>query len=285
MGLKEFMAEVRGRGVASRSHYVVEITPPPFLMTSSAAVPIIPLFCEQAMFPEFVLPTQPVKDGGLTREVVYDKLFGQLSMTFMCDQQMLIKEFFDKWVQAPVKTDGGIFMYPANYIVPTMTIYQIDEKKQKVYGVVVKNVYPKVINDVMLSASDRSVVSFQVVFAYESWASERYEVDLSVPSRGTQIASVEYNGVQRRSSTFISDTDTEVARYTGVQRSSPTFMTDIAGIADLATLSSDSIKSSIITRGKLALIQVMSSRTPSLLTGGIAGMNNLNAAIPTLSRQ
>lgn len=262
MGLREFMAEVRTRGVAARSHYVVDITPPVSLMTSSDIVPVISLFCEQAMLPEFVLPTQSIKDGGINREVVYDKLYGQLSMTFMCDQQMVIKEFFDKWAMLPVKTDGGLFAYPASYIVPSMKIYQIDEAKQKVYGVEVKNVYPKIINDVVLSASDRALTSFQVVFAYETWASTRYEFNVQQLQQGSQIDVIDYNGVVRQQ---------------------PKFMTDIAGIADLLTIGKEGIGSAIVTRAKLALIQILSTGSTSPTVGGVPGLDVISR-LPTLPR-
>lgn len=251
MGFKEFMSEVRSRGVASRSHFVVELTPPSFLLTSSEVLTVIPLFCEQTMFPEFMSETQVVKDGGLSREVVFDKRYGQVSMTFTCDQQMIIKEFFDKWVQAPVQKDGGLFLYPSKYIVPAMTVFQIDEKKQKVYGVTIRNVYPKIVNDVFMSASDRSVTSFQVVFAYESWDSVRYTVDLSYPPPAPSDTAPNFN----------------------ISQGKPKFMIDIAQILDYAKLGKEGAKSAIITRGTKAITDILGTGKTSITTGGIPGLD------------
>lgn len=263
MGFKEFMAEVRSRGVASRSHFMVQLNPPAFMLSSSELLTtVIPLFCEQAMFPEFMAITQMIKDGGLNREVVYDKTYGTVSMTFTCDQAMLIKRFFDQWVQAPVVRTGGIFQYPQRYIVDELRIYQLSSKKQATYEVVLKNVYPKVVNDIFMNSGDRSISSFQVVFAYESWSSKVISSDMSPLNRAM---------------------DGPVSIIDGV-KTKPKFMVDIAQIMDYAKMNKDTARSMILSRGSQALSDIFAGNAPSILnpiqgvadnvTGAISGVGN-----------
>jgi hypothetical protein len=169
MALSTFITEVKNRGVAKQSHYIVQLGMPPFITGSSAveSATLVPLYCDQAMFPEMALATATIKDYGVNREVVYDKLYGQVTLSFFCDQGMVIKHFFDTWVRHCVASEGGIFRYQQEYTAANMWISQIDEQKSVVYTTVLRNVYPKLVNDVQLAAAGRDVTRFQVVFTYE----------------------------------------------------------------------------------------------------------------------
>lgn len=173
--LNEFIQTIKERGVAKPSHFIVDFDLPPFLWGDGAVsfgtFNTVKLFCEGASFPEMALATSTIKDYGVNREVVYDKLYGQLPLTFICDQGMYIKQFFDAWIQAIAPYRGGLFEYPDAYTAKSLTIYQLDASKRKVYAVTFHNIYPKVLNDVQLSASAKDYNRFQVLFTYERWSS------------------------------------------------------------------------------------------------------------------
>jgi len=171
MSILNFATELRNRGIARQSHYVVEIVPPPFYSTPMDES-FIPLFCEQAQLPEIALMTDTIKDNGLFREAVYDKAYGSVTMTFACDQNMIVKSFFDKWVLGTVMSKGGVFAYPKEYTAPWMQIHQLNQALDTVYSVRLTNVYPKVVNDVILTANSRDYNRVQVMFVYESWDSQ-----------------------------------------------------------------------------------------------------------------
>lgn len=170
----DFVSEIKTRGLAKQNSFVVEITPPPFLM-GDADIGVIPLFCESVTFPEKALLTSSIKDDGLTREVVYDKAFGQVVMTFICDQQMVIKSFFDDWVSIPIQHDGGFFAYPKTYKSEKIGITQVDAQRKEVYSNYLINAYPKVVNDIMASAQARDFHRFQVVFTYDKWIKRKHD--------------------------------------------------------------------------------------------------------------
>jgi hypothetical protein len=265
MAFQDFMSQVRKRGIAKRSHYIVEMTPPSFLQTTSDTLQIIPLFCEQAMFPEFVLQTQMIQDGGIHREVVVDKMYGSFQLTFACDQQMTIKHFFDTWAQASVYNKGGLFLYPDNYTIDNLAVYQIDAKLQEVYVVVLHKVYPKIVHSIFMAAADRSYSSFQVDFAFESWTSLKFEVDMSGPPPAAITGVFDPNVQQRK----------------------PKFMMDIASILDFAKMGKNGIKSSLMTRGTMAIQELLSksnllSKLPQvgdLKSGGILGGNVIGGGL------
>lgn len=173
--LTNFIETIKTNGVAKPSHFVVEFSRPAFFFSesnvSTDTLTMVKLFCEGAAFPEMALATSTIKDYGVNREVVYDKMYGQLPLTFICDQGMYIRQFFDAWIQAIAPYRGGLFEYPAMYTAPSLTVYQLDAAKNKVYSVTFHNIYPKVLNDMQLNASSKDYHRFQVLFTYEHWES------------------------------------------------------------------------------------------------------------------
>lgn len=166
-----FVSEVKTRGVAKQYNYMVEIMPPPCLVPEPTTANLIRLFCDQIMFPEMALATLTLKDAGLNREAVYDKMYGTVNASFLCDQNMIVKEFFDAWISSAVHKKNGIFQYPNRYTSYQIRIHQLNPAKKIVYTVVLNRVTLKLVNDVMLSASAKDANRFQVMFAYESWDS------------------------------------------------------------------------------------------------------------------
>jgi hypothetical protein len=143
---------------------------------------VIPFYVESVNLPEMTLATKPIKDAGLTREVVVDKLYGTCTMTFHSDSDMNIKMFFDEWLRSTVMYTGGVFTYPDSYTAETLTIYHTDAAKNVTYVVNMNNVYPKVVDDVSLSSQDKSLITFRVLFVYDSWMS--FQVDMNDPNAG-----------------------------------------------------------------------------------------------------
>ncbi len=168
--LSKFAAELNNRGLAKQSHFMIEIVPPPFYSTPVDET-FIPLYCEQAQFPQINMATATIKDNGLNREAVYDKSYGNTSMMFACDQNMIIKSFFDRWLLGIVMSNGGVFAYPVEYTAPWINVHQLNENMDIVYSVRFFNCYPKTVNDIILSADSRGYNRFQVAFAYEKWES------------------------------------------------------------------------------------------------------------------
>lgn len=188
-----FVAEIKDRGVAKQASYFVEFVPPPFLEVSHDITKLIGLFCEQAVFPEMAFATSMIKDAGLNREVVYDKLYGNMTLTFILDQNMLIKDFFDAWMHGVVANTRGIFEYPKSYTSAYFLIHQVDAQRNIVYTNRMLRVTPKVLNDQITNAQSRDYQRLQVMFSFENWEYETKAMKGSVaktrddPARAGEI--------------------------------------------------------------------------------------------------
>lgn len=192
--LGSFISTIKQNGVAKASHFFCDIVPPRFMIqTAGAYKDTIPFYVEGVNMPEFALATQEVQDAGLRREVVYNKMYGTVTMTFFADQNMMIKKFFDDWTMAPVMKKGGTFLYPESYTSENLAIFQMNAAKNATYMILLNNVYPKIVDDISFNASSKSPLSFRVQFTYESWDS--YQFTLFDPNK--PIPGTEYTNLRR----------------------------------------------------------------------------------------
>lgn len=172
-----FVSTVKTKSVAQQSHYFLNLIPPQFAMSSAAngIYSSIPFYVEAVNLPESHFATREVNDTGVIREVPYQPLFGTVTATMFCDSDMLIKKFFDNWLNVASNTRRGKLMYPDSYIADACSIYIVDRKKRPVYCVVLNKVYPKIVDDSQLASSSKEIISFRVQFVYESWESFNIE--------------------------------------------------------------------------------------------------------------
>lgn len=175
--VSEFATRIKLDSIAKPSRYFVEIPPPPIIMASmpkSSDIELIGLYCEHTQFPEFALATQTVGATGTNIEMPYEKMYGPVTMSFICDRDMIVKTFFDQWTQATVNAIGGVFNYYSDYVSPEIVIYQYDENSDATYAVSLFNAYPKVVNDIPLGNTMVNDYSHCMVqFTYEHWISYR----------------------------------------------------------------------------------------------------------------
>jgi hypothetical protein len=179
---KEFVAKIKDVGIAKPNLFYIDMPPPPFLAQDAdqAQVNMISLMCQQAALPEMVLNTMPVKDDGLERQVVIDKHYGAMQFVFLVDQDMVIRKYFDDWIQGVVATRGGTFAYPSEYTVDQISINQLNSARDTVYTSQIRDAYPVAMFDMPLSMSQTGGYhTLQVKFVYRFWESQAASVNLS----------------------------------------------------------------------------------------------------------
>lgn len=172
--ISDFATRIKTDSIARPSRYFVEIPPPPIMIdrVRSSDVELVGLYCEHTQFPEFALATQTNGSTGNLIEMPYEKMYGPVTMSFICDRDMIVKNFFDKWAMSVVNAVGGVFNYYSDYVSPEIVIHQYDENSDTTYSVSLYNAYPKIVNDVPLGNNMVNDYSHCMVqFAYEEWIS------------------------------------------------------------------------------------------------------------------
>lgn len=158
--LNDFISEIKRGGLARQNRFTVSVG------SGSTNGRIVQLFCEQAILPSLSFSSAAVKTYGESREVIYDRNFESITLSFLVDKNMEVKTYFDKWMDIVIDPDTRNPGYYANYI-RDMAITIQDTKDNDTYISVLYEAYPKTISAVSLDYNSKDVMRIQVTFNYK----------------------------------------------------------------------------------------------------------------------
>lgn len=165
--LRDFISEIKKDGLARQNRFSVTITPPVSMNDSSGqALQLVQLFCEQASLPGVSYASQPVKSYGEDREVVYDRTYEDVALTFLVDRRMMVKAFFDEWSNKIIDPYTRLVGFYQDYAKDIIIRVQ-DLQNQDVYVSTLYEAYPKTVGVVQLDNNSKDVMKLQVTFAYK----------------------------------------------------------------------------------------------------------------------
>ena len=161
MELNDFIAKVKTEGLASSSHYYV---------TFGSRTDITGAYCESVSLPSRHLMTTDVRIFGEMLTLPHSPIYGQVTMTFIADGKMKLKESFDNWMNQIFDKRSRKFNYYENYI-EEVEITVVDKAGDTSYIVKLHEAYPIQVQDVGLSYGSHDYIRFAVQFVYK-WAEE-----------------------------------------------------------------------------------------------------------------
>ena len=127
------------------------------------------LRCETAELPSRTYATAEQKFGSNPIEKFpYQVQFNDLNLTFIVDDDMLAKYFFDGWLEAVIPSSNYNPSYKDTYSC-TINIRQYNKYHEESYGVDLFEAYPISVNQLDLDWSAEGHHKLTVVFAYTSW--------------------------------------------------------------------------------------------------------------------
>lgn len=124
--------------------------------------------CESAELPGRTFATMEQKTYGPIEKYPYMTNYNDIDLTFIIDDNMESKVFFDAWLNYINPTYNNNFRYKENYAT-TITVNQYDVKNKLTYSVNLYDAYPISMNQLGLSWSDDSYHKLNVTFAYTYW--------------------------------------------------------------------------------------------------------------------
>jgi hypothetical protein len=164
---KDFIAEIKTQGLARTNRFTVQLTPPG---SAPAVTRKVLLFCEQASLPGINYATTQNRTYGELREMPYDKLYDNITLTFHVDRDMLVKKMFDDWMQFIQDPITRSFQYYRNYTTD-MVIELQDLEDKTTYQIQMFECYPKAISAIALNAEAKDTMRVSVTFQYKYWSS------------------------------------------------------------------------------------------------------------------
>lgn len=174
--LNQFIAQVKTIGIARTNRFSVIITPPKKLAgLSNTGLQFILLFCDQIQIPGLNLATTPNRTYGEFREVPYEKLYGDIQMSFYVDNNMTVKRMFDDWMNLIQSPNSRNFAYYDDYTTD-MQIEVQDTRDRLRHRTYIYEAYPKTISAVQMDYASKDVMKLQVNMQYKYWKSENFEI-------------------------------------------------------------------------------------------------------------
>jgi hypothetical protein len=171
---KDFIAEIKTKGIARTNRFTVDFTPPKAMPEQTKRML---LFCEKASLPGINFATTANRSYGETREVVYDRMYDPVTLTFHVDRAMTVKDIFDQWSQHIVNPLDRTVGWYSNYVTP-MTIRIQDLEDKTTYLVALYEAYPKSVSAISLdSQNNTDTMRLDVTFQYKYWYASTIQQD------------------------------------------------------------------------------------------------------------
>jgi len=132
---------------------------------------LVSLWCQSIDLPGRNMETTPNENVyGPVYEVVRGlTLAGTMTATFLLDENLNIKRYFDNWQKKMYDVETYDIKYYLSYA-RDMTIKQLSNKDEVVFSCKVLEVYPKTIELINLNYNSRTEASvLSVTLAYRDW--------------------------------------------------------------------------------------------------------------------
>lgn len=168
--INNFISEIKSRGLAKTNRYQVNMAFP--VTVSDPSTPrIAELFCDSVNLPGMNIATMPSRFYGDPREMPYERSFDPVTMVFLIDSDMRIKNLFDRWMESIIRPTTRTINYYKNYITDiNITVLKVNETDEP-YKVQLFEAYPKTIGAIQMGNDSRDVMRLPVTFAYRNWTS------------------------------------------------------------------------------------------------------------------
>ena len=161
MSLDKFIANVKSGGLARTNRYTVFFTPP-----SNKDTEQIFLYCDQIQLPGLNFSTIQNRTFGEFREVPYEKLFGDIAMSFYVDTGMKVKVIFDEWMAYIQDPTTRTFKYYNDYTCDMMIEVQ-DLNDNTKYKVNLFECYPKTMGAIQLDYASKDIMKLSMTMQYK----------------------------------------------------------------------------------------------------------------------
>jgi hypothetical protein len=156
------------KDVARTNRFDVNIPVPLTLIPYVASAKSLTYRCENAQLPGRTFATTEQRTYGPIEKYPYLNTYNDLDLTFIVDDDMNQKVFFDAWMNYINPLYNNNMRYKGDYAT-TITINQYDVTNQLSYSVNLLDCFPMSINQMDLNWGDDGYHKLSVTFAYTSW--------------------------------------------------------------------------------------------------------------------
>jgi hypothetical protein len=164
--INQFISQVKAGSMARTNRYAVLFTPPAAI--NPANLQKVLLFCDQIQLPGTNYSTTQNRTFGEFREVPYEKLYDNITMSFYVDVDMKVKSLFDDWSNLISNPVTKTYNYYNNYITDmVIEVQDINDKTR--YEMTLFECYPKTISSIQMDYAAKDVMKISIGMQYKNW--------------------------------------------------------------------------------------------------------------------
>ena len=167
--INDFIAQIKEGGLARTNRYIVDFRPP--VAGDDDTKRKLVLFCDQVQIPGQNFSTVQNRVFGEFREVPYERIYDNITLSFLVDSGMNVKKVFDKWMDKIADPYTRTYGYYKDYTVD-MTIEVQDVVDQTRYRIKLFECYPKTVSTIQLDYNSKDIMKLKVAMQYKYWTSD-----------------------------------------------------------------------------------------------------------------
>jgi hypothetical protein len=156
------------KDIARTNRFDVEIPVPLTLIPYVSSARSLIYRCETAQFPGRTFATTEQKTYGPIEKFPYLNTYNDLDLTFIVDDDMNQKVFFDAWMSYINPLYNNNYRYKGDYAT-TIIVNQYNVSGEKTYSINLNEAFPISMNQMDLNWGDDSYHKLSVTFAYTYW--------------------------------------------------------------------------------------------------------------------
>lgn len=185
--INDFKASFQ-KDVARTNRFDVNIPVPLTLMPYVSSAKNLMYRCESASLPGRTFGTMEQKTYGITEKFPYSNTYTDLDLTFIVDDDMNQKVFFDAWLNYINPLYNFNYRYKSDYST-VITVNQYDVNNQLSYSVNIFDAYPVSMNQMDLDWAGEGFHKLNITFAYNYWQ------NASIQAVGMELVDAGINAV------------------------------------------------------------------------------------------
>jgi len=198
------------KDLARTNRFDVNIPIPLTLIPYISSAKSLTYRCENAQLPGRTFATTEQKTYGPVEKFPYQTTFNDIDLTFIIEDDMNQKVFFDAWLNYINPQYNNNFRYKGDFST-IITVNQYDVTGQLSYSVDLVDAYPISMNQLDLSWGDDGYHKLSVSFAYTYWKNNSLQaVGMQLVDAGINAVSDGLGGLGGSGTSILNDIENNV---------------------------------------------------------------------------
>jgi hypothetical protein len=166
--LDRFRSEVFSRGLARKNRFEVML---PVIAGWTETAQLVSAFCHNANFAPVSINSRSMQIQGPRYIRGTNVNYGDsANFIFMVDTSMEVRRYFETWMNMIIEPATFNVGYFSDYA-RDIELFQLNEKEEVTYHMVLKDAYPSIVGLMDLNQSDNTFQTLNVSFVYRYWES------------------------------------------------------------------------------------------------------------------